>query len=244
MGDIRVNADELVAFTNRLENLHKSALPNAVRGTLNRLAFDVKQKTMPDSVASTFTIRRPNFFKANSRVMMADGWNIMSMRSEVGFTTANLTGVNNYAVSDLEQQERGGKIDGKSFIPMAPARGGGMSKPVRPGNRLSSLKKIVNASHIAGNRKQAFVKAVKKAGPGGYVLGNGESKVLWRINSISLRGGNVRVKKTALYSYRKNRSVTVKATSFMQTASTQSVKKVTYIYIAEAKRQLARLQRK
>ncbi|MBL4809315.1 MAG: hypothetical protein JKY43_04565, partial [Phycisphaerales bacterium] len=45
--EFNVNTDAVVSLTNKLEKLHKSAFPVAVRGTLNSAAFDVKQKSMP-----------------------------------------------------------------------------------------------------------------------------------------------------------------------------------------------------
>lgn len=39
-----VNTEELKAFTKKLETLPRSALPNAIRSTLNGAAFDVKKE--------------------------------------------------------------------------------------------------------------------------------------------------------------------------------------------------------
>lgn len=218
--------------------MKRSALPNAIRNTLNKAAFDVKQRTMPKTAAENFEKRQPNFFKANSRVQMAKGFDINSMQSAVGFTGTNLKGQNNFAVKDLEQQEYGGSIQKKAFIPMQTARSGGNSRPVRPSNRLSVITNIVNSNTTPGkNKKQQFLNAVKKAGPGGYVIGNKTKKVLWRVESI--KKGKIKMK--PLYSYEQNRSVSVKGTGFMRSASMQSGKRIEDFYIAEAKRQIERL---
>lgn len=242
--ELNINTDEVVKFTNKLEKMHRSALPVAIRGALNKAAFDVKQNTMPKSAEREFVNRQPNFFKANSRVEMAKGFDVQSMEAVVGFTEQGLKGGNNHAVKDLEQQERGGTIQSRSFVPMSTARSSkSAAKNVRPINRLSNVNRIINSNtNGSGSKKQNFIKAATEAGPGGYVIGNNPKKTLWRIDSIIQRGGRTVIRKTPLYSFQDNRSVTVKATGFMKEASLQSVKRIEEWYIAEAKRQIERLK--
>jgi hypothetical protein len=239
---LNINTDAVVKFTAKLEQISRSALPNAIRNALNKAAFDVKQRTMPKEADKTFTKRQPNFFKANSRVTMAKGFDIGSMESVVGFTSANLKGGNNHAVKELEQQERGGTIQKRSFIPMDAARTS-PSKPVRPANRLSGIKGIINADKAPGKTvRQKFINAVRKAGPGGYVLGNLGKKKLYKIQSISKIAGRTVIKKRALYTYEEGRDVNVKGTGFMQAATIESANDIEKFYIAEAKRQIARIK--
>lgn len=240
---LNVNIDALIVFTNKLEQLNRSALPVAVRTSLNSAAFDVKQKTMPKS-AQQFTQRQPNFFKANSRVEMAQGFSINSMFSLVGFTSENLRlGATNYAVNDLEQQEYGGNIDKKTFIPLDEARSGGDSnKLVRPTNRLTIIKGIINSRGVQSNSpKSAFIRAAFRAGPGGYVIGNTGSNTLWRIDSITKNSRGLSIKKTGLYSFEQGRSVHVRETGFMRWASLASGQKLEEFYIIEAEKQIAKL---
>lgn len=236
---LNINTNEVVKFTAKLEQLRKSALPNAIRGTLNDAAFDVKQKTMPAQAESKFIKRSPNFFKANSAVDKAVGFEVNRMRSTVGFIESRLRlGGNNFAVKDLEQQEHSGKIAGKSYIPLDSARANGYSSLVKPANRLSQIlknNKIVVARNLAGggSKKQQFVKAVHKAGAGGYVLGSnikGEN-ILWRVDSIT---GPSRFSLTALYDYVGGRKVRVKETGFMEIATLKSAAKLNGFYIAQA----------
>ena len=69
MGNL-INIDNraVVAFTNRLEKMRKSDLPVVINQTLNSVAFDVKQRTMPNSAKSNFVERNKSFFKSSSRV--------------------------------------------------------------------------------------------------------------------------------------------------------------------------------
>jgi hypothetical protein len=240
---LNVNTDAAVVYTNQLEKMHRSAFPNAVRGALNKAAFNTKTNTLLNTSSEKFINRSPNFFKANSRVDMAKGWKISEMASIIGMTSQGLSGGNNFAVKDLEQQEEGGTIKGKSYIPLDPARGGSGVKAVRPGNRLSKIKRIVNARDTVGkSRRQKFLGAAIKAGVGGYVLGNFNKKILWRIEAISKkRKGNV-IRKKALYSFKEKRTVKVSGTDFMKKASLQSAIKIESFFIAEAKRQIEKLK--
>jgi hypothetical protein len=238
-----INSDAAVKFTNTLEKLHRSALPNAIRSALNSTAFDVKQNTMPAKAKDEFINRSPNFFKANSRVEMAKGWDLSNMKAIVGFTENGLQGGNNYAVKDLEQQEHGGTIKSKSFIPTDEARGSkSNAKPVRPVNRLSNVKNVVKANK-KGAKKSDFVKSAIHAGVGGHVIGNFIKKKLFRIDSIKKSRGAIKIRKTAIYSFEDGRSVQVKATGFMRSASIQSANKMEMFYAIEANKQVKRLQK-
>jgi hypothetical protein len=243
---ININTNAVVKHTAKLEKLHKSALPVAVRATLNSAAFDVKTTTMPKKTETTFINKEKNFFKANSHVDMAKGFDLKSMQATVGFTESGLTGGNNFAVKDLEQQEQGGSIKGKSFIPMDPARGGNKAKTVRPVNRISAINKIANSAkgRVKGkNKQERFVKSAIYAGAGGYVLGNFERQKLFRIKSIKRKKGQTIVKKVPIYSFEENRSVRVKSTGFMKAATIESANKMESFYIREAEKQIKRLNR-
>jgi len=137
---VNINTDKLVKFTNKLEKMHRSDLPVAIRSTLNKAAFDMKTKTLPASALATFEKRHVGqFYKANSRFEGARGFDTNSMKSTVGFVENRLKGRTNYSVQDLEQQETGGSLSpARSFLPLKGARVGGKGR-VRDENRLSEI---------------------------------------------------------------------------------------------------------
>jgi hypothetical protein len=97
---LNINHSAVVAHTNRLEKMRRSALPNAIRNSLNTTAFDLKMNTMPKSAQSAFKKRHPGqYYKANSRVEMAQGFDINKMESTVGITTERLKVKNNNSVN-------------------------------------------------------------------------------------------------------------------------------------------------
>lgn len=241
MPTLNVNTDALVRYANKLEKLSRSAFPVVVRKTLNSAAFDVKKNTMPMAVR-VFEKRDPNFFKANSKVLPAKGLNPKSMEAKVGFTSAKLKGGSNFAVKDLEQQEKGGLIKGKAFIPMDGARKGGLSSKVKPSHRMSKIKNVVNSRRFSGNKKQRLIKAIHAAKKGGYVIGGatlGEN-TLFKVTGLTKKG---KFNLQALYDYQKGRSVKVKATNFMKIASTASSRKMDMFFIKAAKKQFEKALR-
>jgi len=245
---ININTDACVVFANTLEKINKSALPVAVRTALNSAAFDVKQRTMPTQAKSEFIQRSKNFFKANSRVEMATGFNVNRMQSKVGMISENLKGQHNYSVKELEQQEHGGSINRRGFIPLTTARAGrSYTKLVRAGNRLSNINRIVDVNKIQGSTaKQRFIKAALRAGQGGFVLGNyGKSRILWKIDNIKL--GRLRnkteIKKTPLYDFKDGRKVSVIGTHFMKEASLKSASKLEFFFRSEANKQVEKLRK-
>lgn len=242
-----VNTDAVVGFSNILDQLGRSALPSAIRGAINKAVFDVKTKTMPMSAAKNFEKRSPNFFKANSRFKNAKGFDIDKMKGTVGFVENRLKGSNNFAIEDLVQQESGGTIKGKAFIPTSLARvSKNKNKKVRANSRLGSIKNLIDSRRMSGKTRQArFLQAAARAGTGGHVLGDiGSGKmILWRVNSLQ-RTSAGSFKLTALYSFKPNRTVRVKKTNFMHDASLTSGKKIETFYKLEARRQIRKFENK
>lgn len=239
---ISIDQKEFYKHANRLKQVHKSALPVAVRNTLNSAAFDTKQKTMPAVAKKTFEERRKNFFKANSRVEKAQGFSLAQMHAKVGFIPIGGT---NQAVEDLEQQERGGVIGGRSFIPLKMARvGRSWDRNVRRNVRISAIKhKITDSKDSRGkNKKERFTKAALHAGKNGYVLGNKVNsrgnRILYDIRSVKRKGRKTVVRSMPIFAVKTNRKVTVKRTDFMREASKLSAHKMELFYNKHAKNQL------
>jgi len=234
---IDINADASVVFANKLEKIHRAALPNAVRSTLNSVAFDVKKKTMPSQAKKIFEERRANFFKGTSKVEMARGWNINEMSSVVGFVGAE----KNQAVEDLEKQERGGSIDGRSFVPLPAARiGENDSNAVHAKYRTKNFKNIVRAGkQRGGSTGVRFIKAAIKAGKGGNVIG--QNGLLYRVLKINSRSHTFKLR--AIYTFKKGRSVKIKPTGFMKKASQISHPKMNRMFEIEAKKQIKKFMK-
>jgi len=250
-----IDMSNLKDYSKKLKSLSRSAFPVAIRKTLNDAAFNTKLKTIPKKADSTFKKRQPNFFKANSKVVPAQGFNVNTMKADVGFFSNKLRGKNNAAVKDLEQQEHGGAIERKTFIAEEGAREGanGLVKANRRLGKLPSLTGKVAVASSMGmvrskmrtikSKKQRFIRAafLAKKKFGGYVLGNKNnngSRTLSIITSISSnKSGDVKFKRTALYNVNKGRAVKVKSTNFMKRASYESSLEMNKMFVANAQLQ-------
>lgn len=228
-----VNADAFVDYANKLEKLPKAVFPNVVRSTLNTLAFDVKTRTMPRSV-KRFTNRQKNFFKITSRVDMARGNHVDGMKSTVGFVPF---GGKNTAVEDLEAQEHGGVIPGRSFVPMDKARTSkSPARIVSRKNRISGIKNIVKVDEAQGRTtKQKFIKSVVHAGKGGHVL---HENTLFRVDRLQRTGSGWKFRLAAIYSFDKGRKAKIKrATHFMEKAVDKTAKRADEVFLKKAEKQ-------
>lgn len=273
MANLKINIEskELVRVTNRLARAGRTALPNAVKGTLNSAAFDVKKNTMPKSVKKTFTEREKTFFKSTSRVNMATGSRIEDLKSVVGFYAGQGKKETGRATKNLEQQEEGGQIGGRSFVPTDKARvSNSANKSVKTASRLGKITGIENAEKVkfinaskrptapikpkkitkkAAKSRQftiAAIRAKAKSDAEAYVLGHEGKKgvrMLYKIESVSTdrKTGKVVIKKKAQYAYRKNRKAGIKKTGFMKRAANETHLNIGAIYQKEAIRQLKKL---
>ncbi len=234
-----VNNDEVVNFTNKLEKLHKSDYPIAVRGTLNDLAFDVKQKSLLRKVNKTFVTRSPGFFKKYSGVEKATGFEVNKMHSKVGIVPGN-----NIAAKNLEKQEKGGMVPKRSYIYMNQARvSRSHRKRVRKGNYLNDKNKVKGAPSVSRRSRASNFVAAAIVGLkfNKFVLHDtSTSKTAYLIKSISLTGkgrkrkANIRTVPIADYEY--NRAVQLKPMPFLLPASKESLKNAGKYYIKNAEK--------
>jgi hypothetical protein len=263
---INIDTDAFKIYTNKLQKLHKSAYPVAIRETLNNLAFDLKTNTMLKYAKSTFIERKKNFFKANSRVEKATGFNINDMGADVGFVSSGLHNEStNYAVRDLEQQEHGGSIHGRSLIAMKKARSAsGVTKraftmdnlknnivKTKSIGRTNRGKNIGVMSDIK-SKKQRFIHAAFIAKQQNKLLmGNptNGNRTVFKVDELwgstarqGLRSSRkLYLKLTPLFRVKKGRVVNVKHTDFMQRASLGEVINADKFFIENAMRQIKRL---
>ncbi len=238
-----IDSSAVMRHTRTLERMHRSALPSAIRNTLNEEAIDTKKVTMP-AASNIFVHRNKTFFKANSGVEKAQGFNVNSMKSTVGFFENNIKG-NNFSIKNLDQQEHSGTIGGKSFIPLLQARKGNSNTGmIRSNARITQIKRIINANNSKGkNQKEKFVKAAIEAGKGGYVIA-GKGKILFKVDSFqsNIKTRKTQLKVTPLFRFKRRGKIKVNATHFMEKASLQTAKKADSFYIKQAEFQINRLR--
>lgn len=233
------NADtkELDKFITTLSEMHRSALPNVVRNTLNDLAFNAKKTELTKVTNDKFTVRSKNFFKANSRFTKATGYNVNTMHSDMGMVAKDV------ATRNLKQQEEGGQIGKRAFIQMDTARvGKSHTKKVAGKNRLSKIR-LVNAAKATGSKKTKFMRSVVYANKtNAHLLHKG---IVFAIKNLRRKGRNMKFRLLPLYSYKKGRSANLKAAHFMKETGkvTQSTHTLS-VFQNNYKKQIAKLKSK
>lgn len=190
MVKLDVNTDASIQLTAKLEKLHKSAFPSAVRNTLNELAFDMKKKEIPGSFKTSFKRKRGTlpFVKKLIQIDKASGFNLNNMKSIVGFLNPS-NKVDKRFVEGLVKQEDGGIInDGLRYLKSA--RGGKKNGKVQSENFYDKSKVISGRSKAGrgkGTRKSKFVarayRAMKENKP--MFLNTMKGNFLVKVNTVS-----------------------------------------------------------
>lgn len=250
-----VNDRSIVDMTDKLEQMHKSAFPSAARETLNSAVFYMKGAKGKEGVATKYAQKRmeqrdKRFWKVISRARKAKGFDMAKMEAVFGFTDDKLRGQNNYSVEDLEEQEGGGVIQGRDFIPLATARTGkNWGKKVKKRFRISDINNVVDSSkNPSGDSPQEkYILSALHAGKGGWVLGNivnsQGNRYLMFINSIKEREDGVKVNSTPIYVYRESRKLRVRGKGFIQDAVKATGQQLNRFFLENANRQIQRLKR-
>jgi hypothetical protein len=234
-----------------LKQVHKAALPNSVRFTLNDMAFDVKKLTLVQGLHETsMKIKSDSFFKRYSGVEKATGWDVNKMQSQVGMMPSLGVGKADKTINRLEQQDEGGSLR-HDAIGLDNARIGKISTGrIKQVSRRKNLKfwgKPIEYGDNQGLIRTVTASKIESGGKGkGNVIQYG--KIIFEINGFFHHGasnskGNVSHKGivldlTKLYSEKSNRIIHVKPQHFMQNASNLTGKKIEEIFRINAERQL------
>jgi len=248
MGVLDVNNDGLIALTAKLERMHRSAFPSAVRNTLNAAAFETK-KNVPKVAAQKFTTRQKSFFKAFTIVDKASGFDIASMKATTGIDESKGSKV----AKGLEAQENGGNVKGGKLIAHDHARTSkNQGKKVAQRNKHSRVKfhDATNAYRAhRGTKKSKFISAVlstAKSGQNYMMLKTGSRGMVYQISGVTQkrnsRNFNVKIKK--LYSVRNRKTSRVQGVHFMRNSAKLASRKIDKFYKEAAEFQFNKALRK
>lgn len=243
---IKVDTKDLERLVKELKLAHRSKYPNAVRFTLNDLAFDAKQNTIPKAFInqSGYTIRKPAFVKAFTTVKKATGYEVSTMYSQAGFSTdkAGSKGQKN-AVSRMKQQDEGGSVKSEGIPLYASRRGSSHQKLIQNKNFWKNINVVAK---IPYGEAQQLIKTVVKTGikraGGNKATGIIYGDYLYGIQGYKRIGRNTVVNLTRLYDVKEGRSVSLNAKHFMQKAANETGAKLDAIFTKNAERQLAKFK--
>lgn len=240
-----VNNDGVIQLTAKLEELHKSAFPSAVRNTLNKAAFETK-KQLPKTAEKKFITRHKPFFKNMSVVDKASGFNVDKMIATVGIDASK----NMELAENLESQEFGGMVNARKLIAHDDARTSKSNK-----KRVSAPNKVNKVDfHDAtkafrahnGTRKSKFVAAVMstaKSGKKHMMIKTGTNGMVYEVTAISqnVKSKKVNFKIKKLYTVRSVKSHNVKGQGFMRDSANLISKNLEKYYYENAEYQFTKL---
>lgn len=219
-----IDAREVVELTNKLEKLHKSALPVTVRTTLDDAAKDAKFNQVERAFKEQFIIRRPTFIKSQTVYNRSmNTFNINQMESSMGVAESRK------ASKGLEKQETGGQISGRDYIPTNLARVSKNYKRRVSRSYYRSKMKVRNTQPIT--QIKDLIPAAYSEGVGSVFLYKG---VLIQIKSLK-EGA---MKFVNLYAVEPGRSVGVKSRPYISVAGERSSQKIPRIYKRNALRKI------
>jgi hypothetical protein len=229
-----VNTSATIELTAKLEKLHKSAFPSAVRNTLNRVAFETK-KEIPNQASKTFTTRQKTFFKRMSIVEQASGFNVRTMASMVGIDASK----DKRLAENLAAQETGGTVKGRKITPHDDARvSKSFKKPVSRKNYVTRVRAHDGTrafkSH-RGSRKSKFIAAVMSTAESGknhMMLMTGNKGLIYEVTSVrqNIKNRKVRFKIKKLYNVRKKDTHKVSSNHFIKKSVSLSMKQIPKYY--------------
>lgn len=244
MNDVtfNINTEASVLMVNKLEAIHKSAFPLAVRGTLNAAAFDVKKRTLDISATQNFIRRSPTFFKRFSAVYPATGYAVNSMKSEVGMTDQGERKAQT-AIKQMVQQEIGGTInDGLDYL--AASRAGNNRRKVVKSKYYSKNRTVRGKFKYQGTTKSRKVAAAYVAFREGKQLSlkiNGR-RFLSEVSSITkTKKGKVNIRSKLVAVSRNGHPSKITATHFSKEAAQRTTLLMGDFFEIEAKRNIGRI---
>lgn len=239
MATLRIDTDEVIKFTNKLNKLHRSAFPNAVRNTLNNAAFETK-KQIPLVAQKKFVTRSKTFFRAFSIVDQAKGFDVEKMVSKSGINGSKSGGQK--VANDLVKQEKGGNIEAGKLMPHDRARtSNSFEKKIKRKNykqKINAFDASQTYKSFKGSPKSKFVASVmaaKKRGKNHFILQQNGTGMLYEIKSFNESNGKFKLDK--LYSIRRNSSHQVKGQNFILESANKASKSMPKFYKKNAEYQ-------
>lgn len=239
---LRIDADEVIKLTVKLEKTHRAALPNAIRNTLNNAAFEVKNE-IPIQGQKKFVTRSKGFLRAFSTVDKASGFNVNNMVATAGINSKRGSKV----AEGLVAQEFGGTLDTSRLVPHDDARTSGSHlKRLKRKNwkqKLNANKGGKAYRAHKGSRKSKFVAAVMstvKSGKEFMILQNGGTGMLYRIKGSKARkrSGKLNFKVEKLFYIKSTDEAQTKGKGFILASKNIALQKMDGFYKKNAEYQL------
>jgi len=218
MPEFNINNNDIVKLTNKLEQLHRSAMPVTVRKSLNEVAFVTKKETIKPVFESKFTIRQKRFITSHTAANRSKNtFSLKEMYSEVGVIKDK-----SKAGNRLELQEFGGSLANREKIPQ---------KGVRVAK--SERRKV---------SKKFYLKNIKARSKGGKFSKKGIISKNKRITILKTKKAIMAIHKGGRWEmlYLLDQNIDIKQAQFLAPASEKAFKQMPEIFTNFAKKRIKR----
>ena len=140
--NVKIDISASKGLKKKLGKISKTTFPKVVKETLTKGAYINKTEELPKSGKQKFTTREPTFLKANTKYEKASGTTVSTMQSKTyAFQKPSpKAGKTAKEISNLDEQESGGKTKVGKFVPLKAARvSGSYKKRIKPNARVKQL---------------------------------------------------------------------------------------------------------
>jgi hypothetical protein len=241
----KIDTDEVIKLTVKLQKLNRSALPSAARNTLNNAAFETKKQIPIQGQKKFKYTRNKGFLKSFSTINKANGFNISKMESKAGLNGSKEKEV----VDNLVSHEKGGILNKSKITPHDDARtGNSKSKKVRRKNYKSINAHDATPAYRShkGTRKSKFVAAVMSTAKSGkkHMLmtnkSNGKSGIIYRLKSLksNRKTGKLSFSLDKVYIRTESERATTKSKGFILASKNVAIKQIPEFYKKNAEFQI------
>lgn len=243
---LNVNTNSNIILTAKLERLNKQAFPNAVRSTLNDAAFVSKKTNILESAKRNMTVRNPSFFRKFTGVNRAQGWDVKTMQSEVGFVNTDPNKIKGKkAIEGMEHNEVGGSdAEGAMYLPKSRISGNS-KRLVKKGMRFAKGKIASGTSSKMRTKKLNFVAnayaSAKEKKP--TFIETSKGRFLVQVTRFDTDHKKLNIKMDFLMRSRRKNVAHAKATHFNLEAALKTQKQIEVFYAKNADYQFNKVLR-
>lgn len=236
-----INYDDrkLKRYIYEVKLLGSKDMLDVARESLNAVALQDKKTEIPNQARKAFTVRRPNFFTAMTRVNFSkrgQASKLNQLYSEVGFDSSRARrGITSSydPLENMEKQEFGGSVK-REVTPLNQARiGKSYSRLVSRTNMFNNaatklIKQSDNNGQTPGQRMRVAMEIARRKGEN-YILAD-EYKGIYKI------GSSGRAKR--VFGYETNNTNRLRATHFNEKAAIKARKSMPEHFIKEAQKKI------
>lgn len=234
MISIKIDSKDFENYKKSLHSLSKSAMPTAVRNTLNNAGFEMKKNQLHKAAKEKFKYTRAkNFFKTFSYVNKSTGSNINKMSTKVGLRDLGKKSAKS-AVENMNMHQFGGNINkGNAYLDESRVS----KNRARFVRKKNYLKKGNVLENLKGNFVQKAYEAHEQKKPFWHSKNGNNYLVLIKSFKRTGRSKKKKIKIKSELILKKRKNARIKPNKFISLAAKRTSAKIPELYKVEFNKQ-------